>query len=224
MNWTLIAVLAILLLTCFLGLRKGLIKMAYSLVVVLVVTIVTSIFAPKLASYLKDNTTWDDALEKKTESFLEDKGILKEGVDIDVTELPLPFTVKDKIAQTAKDYTASMAETYNDFVVRTVSSVIFSAIVYIVFFVIVLALAGIIGMLLDVISKLPVLKQVNKAAGAAIGLAEGLIIVWVLAIFVMVFGNFEFAAHIHKDIDANGFLKFLYDKNLIMYFVTNFLG
>lgn len=224
MNWTLIAVLAILLLTCFLGLRKGLIKMAYSLVVVLVVTIVTSIFAPKLASYLKDNTTWDDALEKKTESFLEDKGILKEGVDIDVTELPLPFTVKDKIAQTAKDYTTSMAETYNDFVVRTVSSVIFSAIVYIAFFVIMLALAGIIGMLLDVISKLPVLKQVNKAAGAAIGLAEGLIIVWVLAIFVMVFGNFEFAAHIHKDIDANGFLKFLYDKNLIMYFVTNFLG
>lgn len=224
MNWTLIAVLAVLLLTCFLGMHKGLIKMAYSLVIVLVVTIVTSIFAPKLAAYLKDNTTWDDALAKKTESFLEEKGILKEGVDIDVSELPIPFAVKDKIAQTAKEYTSSMAETYNEYVVRTVSSVIFSAIVYIVFFIIVLALAGIIGMLLDIISKLPVLKQVNKAAGAAIGLAEGLLIIWILAIFVMVFGNFEFAAYIHKDIDANGFLRFLYDKNLIMYLLTNFLG
>lgn len=223
MNWTLLAVGIILLVAAFLGFRKGLIKMVYSLVIVLLVTIITTIYAPKLAAYLKSNTTWDDSLEKKTESFLEEQGILKEGKDIDVSDLPLPFAVRDKIAKSANEYTTSMAKSYNEFVVSSVSGVIFSAIVYAVFFLILLALASIIGMLLDVISKLPVLKQVNKTAGLAVGLAEGLLIVWLLAIFVMIFGNFEFATHINDDIDANGFLKFLYDKNLIVYFVTNFL-
>ena len=39
----------------------------------------------------------------------------------------------------------------------------------------------------------------------------------------MIFGNTEFAMHVHKDINSNPILTFLYDKNAIMYFVTKFL-
>lgn len=224
MNWTLIAVLAILLINFLIGLYKGLIKMVYSVIVIAVVTIVTSIFAPMLASYLKKNTSWDDSLQTRTESYLEEKGILKESEDIDISDLPLPFIIKDKIAKTVNDSAEAVVDGYNQYVVKTVSSVIFSAIVYIVVFLILLALTSIIGMLLDVISKLPVLKEVNKLAGAAVGLAQGLLLVWVLAIFIMMLSNFSFADYIYNDIDDNVFLKFLYDKNLIMYFVTRFLG
>lgn len=220
MNWTLLAVIAILGLNVFIGLKRGLIKMVYSLVIMVVVMVITSIFAPKLATYLKNNTTWDDALNKKTESFLLDKGVISEEKKLDINELPIPNLIKDKIANLDS---ADFEGTYNEFIVNSVSNVIFSAIVYLVFFLILLALASVIGMLLDIVSKLPVLKQVNKLAGMAVGLVQGLLIVWLLAILVMVFGNFEFAATIHKQIDANGFLTFLYDKNLIMYFVTKIL-
>ena len=98
--------------------------------------------------------------------------------------------------------------------------IIFSAIVYIVMFVLLLALAGVIGILLNVIEKLPVLKQINKLAGGAAGLVKGLLIVWIAAILVMILSNTPIGIKIAADIDGNVFLKFLYDKNLIMYFLT----
>ena len=109
---------------------------------------------------------------------------------------------------------------YNNFVVETVSGIIFSAIVYIVMFVLLLALAGVIGILLNVIEKLPVLKQINKLAGGVAGLVKGLLIVWIAAILVMILSNTPIGIKIAADIDGNVFLKFLYDKNLIMYFLT----
>ena len=159
-------------------------------------------------------------MQSKTESFLRDRGILSDGRQIDLDELPVPDSIKNKISGGVADYSGKTAEIYNNFVVETVSGIIFSAIVYIVMFVLLLALAGVIGILLNVIEKLPVLKQINKLAGGAAGLVKGLLIVWIAAILVMILSNTPIGIKIAADIDGNVFLKFLYDKNLIMYFLT----
>ena len=223
MNWTLLSILLILAVNVLIGIKKGVIKMLFSALAIIVVVIITSIFAPKLSEYLKNNTTWDDSLTSKTESFLMDKGIIKDDVEIDVSELPLPDMIKDKIADGTEDALEQGIQGYNEAVVNKVSGVIFSAIVYIVFFVVAMALTSIICMILDVVSKLPVLNQINKTAGGIIGLVQGLVIVWLFMIIIMIFGNTEFAMTVHKDINRNPILTFLYDKNAIMYFVTKFL-
>ena len=207
MNWTFLITLLILIICTVVGAFRGLIKTVYSLIIIVAVTVLTTIFAPKLTTYLKNNTTWDDALQSKTESFLRDRGILSDGRQIDLDELPVPDSIKNKISGGVADYSGKTAEIYNNFVVETVSGIIFSAIVYIVMFVLLLALAGVIGILLNVIEKLPVLKQINKLAGGAAGL-------------VMILSNTPIGIKIAADIDGNVFLKFLYDKNLIMYFLT----
>ena len=213
MNWTFLITLLILIICTVVGAFKGLIKTVYSLIIIVAVTVLTTIFAPKLTTYLKNNTTWDDALQSKTESFLRDRGILTDGRQIDLDELPVPDSIKNKISGGVADYSGKTAEIYNDFVVETVSGIIFSAIVYIVMFVLLLALAGVIGIL-------PVLKQINKLAGGVAGLVKGLLIVWIAAILVMILSNTPIGIKIAADIDGNVFLKFLYDKNLIMYFLT----
>ena len=181
MNWTFLITLLILIICTVVGAFRGLIKTVYSLIIIVAVTVLTTIFAPKLTTYLKNNTTWDDALQSKTESFLRDRGILSDGRQIDLDELPVPDSIKNKISGGVADYSGKTAEIYNNFVVETVSGIIFSAIVYIVMFVLLLALAGVIGILLNVIEKLPVLKQINKLAGGAAGLVKGLLIVWIAA-------------------------------------------
>lgn len=206
MNWTLLSILVILIVNVLIGIKKGLIKMLFSALSIIVVVIITSIFAPKLAEFLKDNTTWDDSLTSKTESFLIDKGIIKEDVEIDVSELPLPDMIKEKIAEGTEDMMEQGIKGYNEAVVNKVSGVIFSAIVYIVFFVVAMALTSIICMILDVVSKLPVLNQINKTAGGIIGLVQGLVIIWLFMIIIMIFGNTEFAMHVHKDINSNPIL------------------
>lgn len=94
MNWTFLITLLILIICTVVGAFRGLIKTVYSLIIVVAVTVLTTIFAPKLTTYLKNNTTWDDALQSKTESFLRDRGILSDGRQIDLDELPVPDSIK----------------------------------------------------------------------------------------------------------------------------------
>ena len=94
MNWTFLITLLILIICTVVGAFKGLIKTVYSLIIIVAVTVLTTIFAPKLTTYLKNNTTWDDALQSKTESFLRDRGILSEGRQIDLDELPVPDSIR----------------------------------------------------------------------------------------------------------------------------------
>lgn len=68
-NWTFLITLLILIICTVVGAFRGLIKTVYSLIIIVAVTVLTTIFAPKLTTYLKNNTTWDDALQSKTESF-----------------------------------------------------------------------------------------------------------------------------------------------------------
>ncbi len=224
MNWTLLSILIILIVNVLAGIKKGLIKMLFSAFAIIAVAILTSAFAPKLAEYLKTNTTWDDSLASGTEKFLEEKGIIKENVEIDTSELPLPDVIRDKITDGMEITANEGIKAYNDVIVEKTAGVIFSAIVYVVFFVVAMALTSIICMILDVVSRLPVLNRVNKTAGAFIGLLQGLILVWLFMIIVMIFGNTEFAMKVYEDINGNPVLTFLYEKNAIMYFVTSFLG
>lgn len=94
MNWTFLITLLILIICTVVGAFRGLIKTVYSLIIIVAVTVLTTIFAPKLTTYLKNNTTWDDALQSKTESFLRDRGILSDSRQIDLDELPVPDSIK----------------------------------------------------------------------------------------------------------------------------------
>ena len=64
-------------------------------------------------------------MQSKTESFLRDRGILSDGRQIDLDELPVPDSIKNKISGGVADYSGKTAEIYNNFVVETVSGIIF---------------------------------------------------------------------------------------------------
>ena len=70
--------------------------------------------------------------------------------------------------------------------------------------------------LLDVVSKLPVLHGINQLAGGLLGLAEGVLLVWISFLLVAVLCNGELGAKFFGLINENQMLLFLYQHNLIM--------
>lgn len=219
MNWTLISVLAILLVNIIIGLRKGLIKMVFSVLSMMIVIVLTSILAPRLSVALIRNTEWDDRLLQRTETFLEERGVLKHGVNIDVNEIPLPESARNKVAETTEIYIDKGIEKYNEYVVRTVSDVVFGALVYVGLFIILMIIVAIASAILNVMSRLPVLKQLNRAGGALIGAVIGLASVWILFMILTVFSGTQAMMPVFEQIKENAFLSFLYDKNILMNFV-----
>ena len=60
----LIAVLAVLCIFALIGMKKGVIKIAVSLATMVITIAVTTFAAPVLSEYIRNNTKWDEKIEK----------------------------------------------------------------------------------------------------------------------------------------------------------------
>ena len=73
----------------------------------------------------------------------------------------------------------------------------------------------ILSRVLNIISKLPVLNELNRMGGGIVGLFQGLVIVWLIFTFMIVFIDKPFIQEGMRQIDGNIFLKLLYEYNII---------
>ena len=70
----LIAVLVVLCIFALIGMKKGVIKIAVSLATMVITIAVTTFAAPVLSEYIRNNTKWDEKIEKQEKS-LEYQGV-----------------------------------------------------------------------------------------------------------------------------------------------------
>lgn len=223
MNWALVAVVAVIAAFVIIGARRGFIKMLFSLVSLLLVGLLTFLIAPHVNNLLKDRTTWDESIRVKTEEFFLDNGIIKSSEEqIDISTLNLPANVQNQISEDAGAYIDKGYQAYNNFIVDTTAGLIFSGIVYIAVFLIVSLVVGIISQIMNLIAKLPVLKQINRIAGMCMGFVIGLIFVWILFLVLTVLGNTQFGVAVFDMIQSNPILRFLYENNLVLYLIQIF--
>lgn len=104
-------------------------------------------------------------------------------------------------------------------VAASIAGIILKLTVYAILFFVTWVVLRIIVGVTDLISRLPVISQINKAAGLCLGIAEGLVIVWVMFAVVTACGTSEWAATMLIDIGNSGLLSFLYNNNLILKFI-----
>ena len=123
---------------------------------------------------------------------------------------------KQNIADKAGELVSQGADAYNSYITARIADIIFKAAVYVACYIIVSIIVFIIGILLNVVSRLPVLKQINRISGGIIGLAMGVIFVWLGFVIITFLGNTSFASEAFRQIDENAFLTFMYDRNIIL--------
>jgi len=73
---------------------------------------------------------------------------------------------------------------------------------------------------LDIVAKLPVLHQINKAGGLLIGLIEGILRVWVAFIILDMFATTQWGNALLVMVHSNEFVRMLYENNWL-YIIWN---
>jgi len=96
------------------------------------------------------------------------------------------------------------------------ADLIFRAIVYTIVFIVVFAILRVIVVATDIVSRLPVIRQANKAVGLVLGLVEGLIAVWIMFVVITACGSMEWAADALTDISSSKLLSMLYESDIIL--------
>lgn len=214
MNYIVFAVaLAILVLSAWRGYHAGIVKMIlYIVSLVLTIMLAGALLRP-VSLLIKNNTSLYRNIERSVEQAVSEYDI----VNIDsLKELPFPEYMM-------KNITSGTAENLKNMVASVVSEQIFNAIIYICLNIIIYIVIKIIMGTFNIVTKLPVIKEINRLAGLVAGLMEGILLLWLFCLVLQACGSEEWAQKIFVQINDSSFLSWIYNNNMVEKFFNRII-
>lgn len=233
MNWLLLLALAIIGVCAFAGWRVGFVKSVFSLLSTITVVILTILLSPIVTNLLKSNDTISGTIQSKLENVIDLSGVAEnlsseEEKDptafIDGLELPesIKKTIKNSLEDTMEEKKEDAADFVGDklnalevYICELLTNIILNALGFFITFLLAAVGIAVLCFVLDIISKLPVLHQINTVAGVALGALEGLVLLWIVFIVITMLGSTGFGQACMAMISESKILSFLYDSNLL---------
>lgn len=222
MDWICILI-GVMFFICFLsGWTRGLFRVLLS-VAGLVASIMVAVFmAPNVSGYLEEHTKLDDdiaAYIAEELSFSDPEEETSKGVQVEViNDLPVSETLKTNILNNnnSEMYSALEATGVYDYIAKSIAVVILNAIVFLVFVVVAQVFFATIGKVASGITKLPIIRSIDKIGGGMLGAMQGLILIWILFLIISITSTSEIGREMIASINRFSLLKLLYDNNLLL--------
>ena len=188
----------------YLGYKKGLVKVAVSLVAFIAAIIITVLLYRPIGDLIIKNTDWDENLQKAIQTNVDSA------------------TSTNKTEE-EKNITDSMIEGAKNEILPGTSKTVATNIIYggtmIGLFIVSRLLLLLINLLADAITSLPIIKQFNEAGGIAYGILRGIIIVYAIVMLLNLIISFDPQGALN-DIIQNTFLtKLLMNFNIFNLFM-----
>ena len=209
-NFVLIMVIVIFAGCFYLGSRRGLVRTVFGLFSSVVVLLAGTVISPVISNQLRNNEKFFNAISTRIEKSLENYGKSEEKKEIQ--EKP------EKKAQTKKKDKNIQKEVNHRVAIYLTGIVINSGTFIAVYFILSVGLF-VLSRVLNIISKLPVLNELNRMGGGIVGIFQGLVIVWLIFTLMMVFIDKPFVQEAMEQIENNFFLNLLYESNIIAKFI-----
>lgn len=226
MNVLLVVIVAFFGINALAGMKRGLIKTVFSMFSVIVALLATAFLSPVLTQWLQGNENVMEYFVEKADAVLpfdEVESMLNlEKKEAEqkrfLDSLPLPESIREQLAQNNSwDFYKTLGvDTFRAYLCNYIACMIISALSFVATFVAMLILLKVLCFSLDLISKLPVLNQVNHLLGMAAGLAYALLLVWVGGVILTALGSTEAGSSLMKQVNDSAFLSFLYNNNPLM--------
>ncbi len=183
---------AILLLSTFLGYKKGLVKLGAKLFAGIIAIIVTIVAYRPISGIIINNTSIDEKIEEaiiqNATNYIDEK---TQGSNV-VTD-----SIENQILP-------EQAENIAKGVVYAVTAI--------VLFIVVKIVLGIIVSLLDFVANLPILKQFNEIGGIIYGAARGILIIGIIVLLMGVFTKMKPESDLNEKIQDTFLTKIVYEN------------
>lgn len=238
MNALVIAVLLIIILMTVRGYHKGLIRMGYSLITIILSFAITGMLAPVVANrmcesevivgYISDSVNESmgiedkmyEATEQTVSGLKSNKKINTEQQEGFIKELGLPGAITETlltgVADDLENTGKIAAKKFSKYLCDKIACIMIKALVYIFVFIMVKIILKMFGFLVDRIGDIPYIEDINEMGGAVVGAMVSLAIIWLFFLLLVPFSGSEFSEVCYRSINQSAFLRFLYDNNLLM--------
>ncbi|MBQ9657812.1 MAG: CvpA family protein [Clostridia bacterium] len=201
-------IIAIIISSTILGYKKGLVKVAVKLFAVIIAIIVTLILYKPVSNLIIKNTEIDENIQK----VIIENGKTEKQEQNDEEKASFMTYIEKYVQDSVTDAKNEAVES----VAVVVSEKLINIMVIVGLFILTRLVLILLTLVSDVITKMPIIKQFNKAGGIVYGLLKGLIIVYIVlavAFFAMSISANQTLTDI---INSSILTKAMYSNNILL--------
>ena len=203
-----IIIVAIILLNVYLCYKKGLVNLAVGLIAVFAAIILSVMLYKPVTNLVIENTEFDEAIENTIIETFAPEGA--DGGQVQYVGI---------LSYLETEIDNAVNETKNNVVYETAGAMaekVISLIVFIAIFTVVRVALFALTFIADMITSLPILKQLDDIGGFLYGLVKALLIVYVILAVVSLIVGFTANTAISDAISSSFVTKFFYDNNILL--------
>lgn len=231
-TWLGIAVLALIAAACIMGFRKGFVKEIVSVFFMLISFLLVWAVNPYVNTFVKEYTPVYDTIQDKCQTLVSEqignkKTLDKEEQNQVMENMELPDLLKNALVEnnTAETYRYLAVSTFTEYISDSLAVMAVNGISFLISFVLSAAVIKLLGFILNVLTKLPVINGINKIAGAAVGGIKCIIFIWIAFLVLTLLCNTTLGQQGMALIQQDAFLNFLYSQNIfVKVFMSVFYG
>lgn len=231
-TWLGIAVLALIAAACIMGFRKGFVKEIVSVFFMLISFLLVWAVNPYVNTFVKEYTPVYDTIQDKCQTLVSEqignkKTLDKEEQNQVMENMELPDLLKNALVEnnTAETYRYLAVSTFTEYISDSLAVMAVNGISFLISFLLSAAVIKLLGFILNVLTKLPVINGINKIAGAAVGGIKCIIFIWIAFLVLTLLCNTTLGQQGMALIQQDAFLNFLYSQNVfVKVFMSVFYG
>lgn len=216
------------------GSRRGIIKLLYTIVSIIVCMTISSLLTEPVTSFLKKDTGLYKAIHSSVDDYVRENIEMKSVQSIasasgqiqteDILESIddssiLPKQLMENIVD--MDDVTGMADKGSEqlmkYIVNAISEFLLHIIVSLCIIIIMYMILFAVGKSLNFVSRLPVIHEVNKASGYVIGIVEGVVMLWLFCLLLSFCTTTEYGSMLIKVIEQNVILSNIYNTSISLF-------
>ncbi len=194
-----IIIIAIIALSVFLGYKKGIVALSIQLFAFIIAVVITFILYQPITNLIVNATGIDESIQN---------AILEKANDIMQEDNELSNTVIEEAKNNMLPETA-----------RTLSINIITFVVMILLFLLVKIGLRFVTALANLVTKLPILKQVNELGGIIYGLIRGILIIYVALLIINISGEISPENSVYENVNKTNIGKMMMEYNVLNVFL-----
>lgn len=206
-------IVGILLVSIFLGYKKGLTKCIIKILSFFIAVIIAAILFKPVSNYVVQNTQIDDTIKQAIIDLvgkdIEENGEVKQDTN-------LPQTMIDYINKTVKETTNEAKENVAQVAAESITTTIINIGVAISLFIVARILLIFVSMISNFITDLPIIKQFDKTGGILYGALKAFVVIFVLLAIISLVSPMIEQTGIIIAINNSYIGSILYNNNILL--------
>lgn len=210
------------------GYLRGFIKTLFNLVSMVITFALTYYLYPYVSKFIMDETNLYKNISETISKNFDFEKMLEGAVSSEsqlqaIENLPLPEMFKEILVNNNNPEMFKLLDvsSFTDYISGSLASIVVNIIVFIALFLIIWIALNILVGVMDLVAKLPGLKQMNELAGAGLGAILGLFFIFVGFAVISLIISVDQNINLVDMIEASTIGSFLYNNNPIMDFLNN---